>query len=112
MQAPTKAPGMASTPSTTCVMLTRWRYDLNLVPATASETCVTLTCCCCCHNCFRCCCLSHAGAYKGRGRGNAFLNDLCDADVLVHVVDASGTTDSEGAGAALGEGADPRQEVL
>jgi ribosome-binding ATPase YchF (GTP1/OBG family) len=32
------------------------------------------------------------GAYKGRGRGNAFLNDLCDADVLVHVVDASGST--------------------
>lgn len=52
------------------------------------------------------------GAYKGRGRGNAFLNDLCDADVLVHVVDVSGTTDSEGAGAAPGEGADPRQEVL
>ncbi|KAF8071272.1 GTP-binding protein [Scenedesmus sp. PABB004] len=51
------------------------------------------------------------GAYKGRGRGNAFLNDLLDADVLIHVVDASGTTDSEGAGAAPGEGADPRKEV-
>lgn len=25
------------------------------------------------------------GAYTGRGRGNAFLNDLCDADVLIHV---------------------------
>lgn len=25
------------------------------------------------------------GAYAGRGRGNAFLNDLCDADVLIHV---------------------------
>eukprot|EP00198_Chlamydomonas_reinhardtii_P003635 XP_001692971.1 predicted protein [Chlamydomonas reinhardtii] len=36
------------------------------------------------------------GAYQGRGRGNAFLNDLCDADVLIHVVDASGTTDREG----------------
>lgn len=36
------------------------------------------------------------GAYQGRGRGNAFLNDLCDADVLVHVVDVSGTTDSKG----------------
>ena len=32
----------------------------------------------------------------GRGRGNAFLNDLCDADSLVHVVDASGRSDSEG----------------
>ena len=28
------------------------------------------------------------GAYQGRGRGNAFLNDLTDADVLIHVVDA------------------------
>ena len=37
-----------------------------------------------------------SGAYQGRGRGNAFLADLCDADVLVHVVDASGTTDSKG----------------
>ncbi|GIL60696.1 hypothetical protein Vafri_15231, partial [Volvox africanus] len=36
------------------------------------------------------------GAYQGRGRGNAFLNDLCDADVLIHVVDGSGTTDREG----------------
>ena len=36
------------------------------------------------------------GAYKGRGRGNKFLNDLTDADVLVHVVDASGTADAEG----------------
>lgn len=36
------------------------------------------------------------GAYLGRGRGNAFLNDLCDADSLVHVVDASGRSDAEG----------------
>jgi hypothetical protein len=41
-------------------------------------------------------CFCAAGAYQGRGRGNAFLGDLCDADVLVHVVDASGTTDSKG----------------
>ena len=26
------------------------------------------------------------GAYKGRGKGNKFLGDLCDADVLIHVV--------------------------
>lgn len=26
------------------------------------------------------------GAYQGRGKGNKFLGDLCDADVLVHVV--------------------------
>ena len=35
------------------------------------------------------------GAYLGRGRGNAFLNDLCDADSLIHVVDASGRSDRE-----------------
>mmetsp|Transcript_47049 Transcript_47049/g.118516 ORF Transcript_47049/g.118516 Transcript_47049/m.118516 type:complete len:810 (-) Transcript_47049:68-2497(-) len=40
------------------------------------------------------------GAYKGLGRGNAFLNDLVDADVLIHVVDASGSTDDEGNPAA------------
>jgi len=54
------------------------------------------------------------GAYMGRGRGNAFLNDLCDADSLIHVVDASGRSDSEGvdqgAGAAK-EAADPLEEV-
>eukprot|EP00955_Chlamydomonas_euryale_P030131 317501-Chlamydomonas_euryale.AAC.1 len=33
---------------------------------------------------------------QGRGRGNAFLNDLTDADVLIHVVDASGRSDREG----------------
>eukprot|EP00547_Thalassionema_nitzschioides_P000486 CAMPEP_0194205756 /NCGR_PEP_ID=MMETSP0156-20130528/4969_1 /TAXON_ID=33649 /ORGANISM="Thalassionema nitzschioides, Strain L26-B" /LENGTH=921 /DNA_ID=CAMNT_0038932119 /DNA_START=41 /DNA_END=2807 /DNA_ORIENTATION=+ len=36
------------------------------------------------------------GAYQGRGRGNKFLNDLTEADVLIHVVDASGTADTEG----------------
>ena len=36
------------------------------------------------------------GAYQGRGKGNKFLDDLNDADVLVHVVDASGLTNSEG----------------
>jgi hypothetical protein len=30
------------------------------------------------------------GAYQGRGRGNAFLDDLAECDVLIHVVDASG----------------------
>jgi hypothetical protein len=46
---------------------------------------------------YTCCPL--AGAYQGRGKGNAFLADLCDADVLVHVVDASGTTDAKGVAA-------------
>lgn len=36
------------------------------------------------------------GAYRGRGRGNSFLDDLCGADVLVHVLDGSGDTDEEG----------------
>ena len=36
------------------------------------------------------------GAYQGRGRGNQFLADLCTADVLIHVVDASGLTDEGG----------------
>ena len=36
------------------------------------------------------------GASEGRGRGNRFLNDLCDADVLIHVVDVSGTTNETG----------------
>eukprot|EP00931_Biecheleriopsis_adriatica_P073096 TRINITY_DN47452_c0_g1_i1.p1 TRINITY_DN47452_c0_g1~~TRINITY_DN47452_c0_g1_i1.p1 ORF type:complete len:879 (+),score=181.36 TRINITY_DN47452_c0_g1_i1:47-2683(+) len=57
------------------------------------------------------------GAYLGRGRGNAFLNDLCDADSLVHVVDASGRSDAEGvdqgseAGKQGSKGTDPLEEV-
>ncbi len=35
-------------------------------------------------------------AHKGRGRGNEFLNDLIEADLLIHVLDASGKTDAEG----------------
>ena len=36
------------------------------------------------------------GAYQGRGRGNKFLDDLLDADVLIHVLDSSGSADNEG----------------
>ncbi len=36
------------------------------------------------------------GAHKGRGLGNKFMDDLRQADVLIHVVDASGSTDEEG----------------
>ncbi len=36
------------------------------------------------------------GAHEGKGMGNKFLDDLRQADCLIHVVDASGTTDSEG----------------
>ncbi|MFH1823518.1 MAG: redox-regulated ATPase YchF [archaeon] len=36
------------------------------------------------------------GAHEGRGLGNQFLDDLSSADLLIHVVDMAGTTDSEG----------------
>jgi len=36
------------------------------------------------------------GAWQGRGLGNQFLDDLRQADVLIHVVDASGRYDAEG----------------
>ncbi len=35
-------------------------------------------------------------AWKGRGLGNKFLDDLRQADVLIHVVDASGSFDADG----------------
>ena len=34
------------------------------------------------------------GAHTGRGMGNQFLDDLRQADVLIHIVDASGALDS------------------
>ncbi|CAD7946150.1 unnamed protein product [Amoebophrya sp. A120] len=36
------------------------------------------------------------GAYQGKGRGNAFLNDLLRADALAHIVDISGRLDACG----------------
>lgn len=36
------------------------------------------------------------GASEGRGLGNQFLDDLRQADVFIHVIDASGMTDEEG----------------
>ncbi len=36
------------------------------------------------------------GAWQGRGLGNQFLDEIRKADALVHIVDASGATDSEG----------------
>ena len=35
-------------------------------------------------------------AHKGRGLGNRFLDDLRQAQVLIHIVDASGSTSEEG----------------
>jgi predicted esterase len=52
------------------------------------------------------------GAYKGLGRGNQFLNDICDADVIIHVVDVSGSTTRAGAVAGEeGAGSDPLDEI-
>ena len=36
------------------------------------------------------------GAHRGRGLGNKFMDDLRKADILLHVVDMSGSTDEEG----------------
>ena len=48
------------------------------------------------------------GAHEGRGLGNQFLTDLNETDVLVHVVDFSGTTDIEG---EQTEGHNPREDI-
>jgi len=50
------------------------------------------------------------GAHRGRGLGNKFLDDLRKADVLLLVVDASGSTDPEGTPVAPGT-YDPVEEV-
>jgi len=49
------------------------------------------------------------GAHEGKGLGNKFLDDLRHADALVHVVDVSGTTDSEGKAT---RGYDPSQDIV
>lgn len=36
------------------------------------------------------------GAYEGKGMGNQFLDDLRQADVLIHVIDVAGTTNDKG----------------
>ena len=50
------------------------------------------------------------GAHEGRGMGNQFLDDLRQADVLIHIVDASGALDSEGQEIAAGT-QDPADDV-
>jgi len=50
------------------------------------------------------------GAWEGRGLGNQFLDEICRADALIHVVDASGGTDIEGKPCKLGEH-DPLEDV-
>ena len=48
------------------------------------------------------------GAHEGKGMGNKFLDDLRQADVLIQIVDCSGTTDLEG---NTVEDADPLDEI-
>ncbi|MEM0008319.1 MAG: redox-regulated ATPase YchF [Candidatus Bathyarchaeia archaeon] len=50
------------------------------------------------------------GAWQGRGLGNQFLDEIRKADVLIHIVDASGGTDSEGRICKPGEH-DPVEDI-
>ncbi|MGA3191734.1 MAG: redox-regulated ATPase YchF [Candidatus Bathyarchaeia archaeon] len=50
------------------------------------------------------------GAWEGRGLGNQFLDEIRKADVLIHIVDASGGTDCEGRLCKQGEH-DPLEDV-
>ncbi|MBN2142503.1 redox-regulated ATPase YchF [Candidatus Woesearchaeota archaeon] len=49
------------------------------------------------------------GAHEGKGLGNKFLDDLNHADALIHVVDASGTTNERGE--PIEGGHDPLKDV-
>ena len=50
------------------------------------------------------------GAHAGKGLGNKFLDDARQADALIHVVDASGSTDSNGRSVPAGSG-DPMFDI-
>lgn len=50
------------------------------------------------------------GAWKGRGLGNKFLDEVRKADALIHIVDAAGTTGEEGQPCKPGEN-DPLKDV-
>ena len=49
-------------------------------------------------------------AHKGKGLGNKFLDDLRQAHALIHIVDASGSTDAEGNPCTMGTH-DPLSDV-
>lgn len=51
------------------------------------------------------------GAHEGKGLGNQFLDDLRQADVLIHVVDAAGSTNEKGEPIQPGT-YDPADDVL
>jgi len=50
------------------------------------------------------------GAHEGKGLGNQFLTDAMKADVLIHVVDISGSTDIQGQPVSLGTH-DPLEDI-
>ncbi|MFH2107009.1 MAG: redox-regulated ATPase YchF [Candidatus Micrarchaeota archaeon] len=50
------------------------------------------------------------GAHEGKGLGNKFLDDLRQADLLIHIVDASGSSNAEGESVAPGS-YDPVNDV-
>lgn len=49
------------------------------------------------------------GASEGKGLGNRFLDDLRQADALIHIVDTSGMTNEEG---KQTEGYDPSNDII
>lgn len=51
------------------------------------------------------------GAHEGKGRGNQFLDDLRQADVLIHVVDTSGSINENGEDCGVGN-YDPAKDIL
>ncbi len=51
------------------------------------------------------------GASEGKGLGNQFLDDLRKADVFIHIVDLSGTTNAEGKLLEEGENYDPSYDI-
>jgi len=50
-------------------------------------------------------------AHKGKGLGNRFLNDLSTADILIHIVDISGSLDKNGKRIKIGEN-DPYEDII
>ncbi|MFW9771078.1 MAG: YchF-related putative GTPase [Candidatus Thorarchaeota archaeon] len=50
-------------------------------------------------------------AHKGKGLGNKFLNDLSTADILLHILDISGSLDKMGKRIKVGEN-DPYEDII
>lgn len=50
------------------------------------------------------------GAHEGKGMGNQFLDDLRQADVLIHILDVSGSTNEKGEAVEAGS-YDPAEDI-